>query len=208
VSKARTPQRELPITEPRKLTAALRGLDARERRILELRYGIGEPRPHSLSQIGRRFGTSGERVRQIEARALQRLAENNGNAAAKPARAVKRVTPADACLPRHALRAWTLLLLRRQPGHGYDLLRRLDWPALDGAGPRLYRLLRELEQTGLVRSDWAGSTEGPERRVYKLTRNGARQLKRDAQDLQRLFETLQCFFADYADAAGQSGSRR
>ncbi len=64
--------------------------------------------------------------------------------------------------------------------------------------PRLYRLLRELEQSRLVRSNWANSTSGPERRVYRLTRKGARQLEADAQALNRLFEALQRFFEHYA----------
>jgi len=95
------------------------------------------------------------------------------------------------------LQAWTLVLLRREPAHGYDLLRRLDWPG-DGLGPRLYRLLRELEQSGLVRSDWAQSADGPERRVYRITTKGARQLTRDAQALRRLSSSLQRSFEHYA----------
>jgi len=196
MSRARAPKRELPITEPRKLDAALRRLDARERRILELRYGLGEARPQTLNQIGRRFGISGERVRQIETRALQRLSESNGHMAGKQAVHGKRPTPPETHLTRNALQAWTLLLLRREPGHGYDLLRRLDWPG-DGLGPRLYRLLRGLEQSGLVRSDWAESADGPERRVYRLTNKGARQLTHDAQALHQLSQTLQRFFEHY-----------
>lgn len=197
VSTARAPKRALPLTDPRELSARLARLDARERRILELRYGIGEPRCFSLKQIGRRFGISGERVRQIEVRALQRLAENAGNVAAKPAGAVKRVTPRGAYLPRNALQAWTLLLLRSEPAHGYDLLRRMAWPGAEVAGPRLYRLLRDLEQERLVHSDWADSAGGPERRVYRLTSKGARELKDEAQLLHQLLEALQVFFKHY-----------
>jgi RNA polymerase primary sigma factor len=49
-------------------------LPYRERLILELRYGLtGEP-PLTLEQVGRRFGVTRERVRQIETRTLRRLA--------------------------------------------------------------------------------------------------------------------------------------
>jgi len=159
VSHARAPKRELPITEPGRLRAALRDLDVRERRILELRYGIDEVSTQSLRQIGRRFGISSERVRQIQARALRKLEGNRQMQAGKPVVGAKRVGGAET-LPRTALQAWTLELLRHEPGHGYDLLRRLDWPK-DELGPRLYRLLRELEDSGLVRSDWADNADGP-----------------------------------------------
>lgn len=204
MSEPRPARRALPITDAGELRVALAGLNARERRIVELRYGIGEARAHSLPQIGRRFGITGERVRQIERRALQRLAENGGSPApARPTGTTNGVRASEARLPRNVLQAWTLLLLRRQPAHGYDLLRRLDWPGRDGTGPRLYRLLRELEQHGLVRSSWKEGTDGPERRVYKLTRKGARQLDHDAQGLQPLLDTLQQFFEHYAEGSSE-----
>jgi len=181
-------------------------LERRDRRVVELRYGIGKSHPQTLAQIGRRFGITGERVRQIEVRALQRLAENDADSAPRPPRTPKRGTSMEACLPRNALQAWTLLLLQHEPGHGYDLLRRLHWPKADSAGPRLYRLLRDLEEDGLVRSGWTESADGPERRVYRLTPKGARQLTHDAQGLHRLFETLERFFEHYEQASGDSGS--
>ncbi|MDQ3945088.1 MAG: sigma-70 family RNA polymerase sigma factor [Actinomycetota bacterium] len=49
-------------------------LPRQERRVLELRYGIGGGEPATLADVGRTLGLSGERVRQIERRALQRLA--------------------------------------------------------------------------------------------------------------------------------------
>jgi RNA polymerase primary sigma factor len=42
--------------------------------VLELRYGLGREEPQSLEEIGRRLGVTRERVRQIEATALERLA--------------------------------------------------------------------------------------------------------------------------------------
>jgi RNA polymerase primary sigma factor len=54
---------------------ALDDLPAREREVLKLRYGLnGDRDPASLEEIGRRLGVTRERVRQIEAEALERLA--------------------------------------------------------------------------------------------------------------------------------------
>ncbi|HEX2293128.1 MAG TPA: sigma-70 family RNA polymerase sigma factor [Gaiellaceae bacterium] len=60
--------------ERQRLREALNQLDERERRVLELRFGLGEQgEATSLEEIGRRLGFTRERIRQIEATALQRL---------------------------------------------------------------------------------------------------------------------------------------
>ena len=51
-----------------------RGLDERERTVLWRHYGLGWP-PQTLTQIGTSLGLTAERVRQIEAGALQKLRE-------------------------------------------------------------------------------------------------------------------------------------
>jgi RNA polymerase primary sigma factor len=55
------------------LADILRMLSPLEVRVLNLRYGLTDGEPLSLTQLGKRLGVSGERVRQIEARALRRL---------------------------------------------------------------------------------------------------------------------------------------
>jgi len=55
------------------LSEALEALDARERRILEMRFGLGDEDEHTLEEVGQVFNLSRERVRQIEKKALQRL---------------------------------------------------------------------------------------------------------------------------------------
>jgi len=56
------------------LRQALDTLPEPERRVLELRYGIGCGEGDTLRAVGQKLNLSGERVRQIERRALQRLA--------------------------------------------------------------------------------------------------------------------------------------
>jgi RNA polymerase primary sigma factor len=51
----------------------LQGLTAREQRVLELRYGLRGHRAYTLKEVGRIFGLTRERVRQIEKEALRKL---------------------------------------------------------------------------------------------------------------------------------------
>ena len=56
------------------LDRMLATLETRECSILRQRYGLDEPgQPQTLEQIGRRFGVSKERIRQLEARAITKL---------------------------------------------------------------------------------------------------------------------------------------
>jgi RNA polymerase primary sigma factor len=52
---------------------ALQSLSDRHRLVLELRFGIGHERTHTLDEIGRRLGVTRERVRQLETEALKSL---------------------------------------------------------------------------------------------------------------------------------------
>ena len=55
------------------LEAALKQLQWRERRVLELRYGLSSGEPMTLEAIGSEVGVTRERVRQIESRTLSKL---------------------------------------------------------------------------------------------------------------------------------------
>ncbi len=120
-SRMKGPTRPLPITEPRELAAALKRLDERERRVLELRYCLRGERQHVLAEVGGMLGVSPERARQLESRALSKLGAHRDDREeterADYARALeaeepaldRRSGPEDR---RAAIRPWA----RRSPG--------------------------------------------------------------------------------------------
>jgi RNA polymerase primary sigma factor len=55
------------------LQNAMEKLSYRERRVLELRYGLGGEHPRTLDEVGRTFNVTRERIRQIERQSLKKL---------------------------------------------------------------------------------------------------------------------------------------
>ena len=55
------------------LQEILKELTPREAKVLQLRYGLGDNRPHTLEEVGKEFNVTRERIRQIEAKALRKL---------------------------------------------------------------------------------------------------------------------------------------
>ncbi len=53
--------------------AALGVLSEREREVLEMRFGLKDGQDHTLEEVGKHFGVTRERIRQIEAKALRKL---------------------------------------------------------------------------------------------------------------------------------------
>jgi PadR family transcriptional regulator, regulatory protein PadR len=109
----------------------------------------------------------------------------------------RRVRSRDRIRPGHwAVRARVerfvepavLLLLRERAMHGYELIERI--PEVAGEDVRvdvgnLYRILRALEQEGIVTSEWSADLPGPAKRTYELTEAGSRLLDRWAEALRR-----------------------
>ncbi len=88
-----------------------------------------------------------------------------------------------------------LLLLHYGPSHGYTLLERLGEFGLEDINPSVvYRALREMEDQGWVTSTWdEEQTQGPPRRVYRLTALGDEALglwTRDLQETRGLIDHL------------------
>ncbi|MEU9985057.1 sigma-70 family RNA polymerase sigma factor [Streptomyces sp. NPDC050856] len=58
------------------LEAVLSTLGERERKVVQLRYGLIDGRPRTLEEIGRIFGVTRERIRQIESKTLNKLRDH------------------------------------------------------------------------------------------------------------------------------------
>ena len=58
------------------LIEILEDLTPRERRILDMRFGLADGITHTLEEVGKEFNVTRERIRQIEAKALQRIREH------------------------------------------------------------------------------------------------------------------------------------
>ena len=66
-------ERAVEILRDDALRDALENLGYRERRVLELRYGLGDEQAHTLGEIARTFNVTREGVRQIESQSLEKL---------------------------------------------------------------------------------------------------------------------------------------
>lgn len=56
----------------------LADLSPEEKRILRMRFGLGEKSEHTLEEVGKDFGLTRERIRQIESRVLQKMRSSTG----------------------------------------------------------------------------------------------------------------------------------
>ncbi len=92
-----------------------------------------------------------------------------------------------------------LLLLHHGPAHGYTLLEQLESLGLGGFDPAIvYRALREMEEQGWVVSTWDREhTQGPPRRVYRLTSLGDEVLRLWVQDLEETRRMVENFLQIY-----------
>ena len=68
-----------------------------------------------------------------------------------------------------------LLTLKGKPSHGYELIQNISqFEFIEGNAPpgMIYRHLREMEDNGLVISEWKTDEAGPAKRIYRLTTEG------------------------------------
>jgi len=85
-----------------------------------------------------------------------------------------------------------LTLINERDQHGYSLISELESLGIDTIHQSvIYRTLREIEELGWVLSDWqTDQTQGPPRRVYRLTDLGSKILTLWKKDLEKARETI------------------
>ncbi len=100
---------------------------------------------------------------------------------------------------RRFLEPCLLLLLHQGASHGYELISALEPFGLGDVAPGpVYRTLRDLEAAGLVQSEWdTESSEGPARRVYRLTQAGRHCLADWVEGLRETDSILHHFLTTY-----------
>jgi PadR family transcriptional regulator PadR len=91
-----------------------------------------------------------------------------------------------------------LLELAKKTSHGYELIEHLSQEGNTTPDPgNFYRMLRSLEEDGLVCSTWDTQNSGPARRVYELTDQGMEFLHAWAATIHQTHQSLGRFLSDY-----------
>lgn len=99
---------------------------------------------------------------------------------------------------KELLTAWLLLLLDGNVSYGYELRQRLGEHDLIADPGTVYRLLRRLERDRLLQSRWTTAVIGPQRRLYRLTTRGRRNLHEIATLIERTRDVHEAFVQAYA----------
>ena len=84
-----------------------------------------------------------------------------------------------------------LMALKAKPSYGYELIQEIPrFGFIEGHAPpgMIYRHLRDLEENGLVASQWETAGSGPAKRIYELTEEG---------------DAVLAYWVDYMDAQAQ-----
>ncbi len=95
-----------------------------------------------------------------------------------------------------------LLTLYVAPAYGYQLIQNIQtYGFVEGNAPpgMIYRHLRQLEDDGLVLSEWKTDETGPAKRMYQLTEEGREMLSIWAAYMEKQAETLATFVKRYRE---------
>lgn len=107
---------------------------------------------------------------------------------------------------RGLLHPFLLLLIFERPGHGYDLIDRLDAMGMPDVEPgHVYRVLRGLKRDRSLIFTWETAGAGPARRRYELTAKGRPDLRSLIGRLTQLGQVIDACLQRSADAF--TGSR-
>jgi DNA-binding PadR family transcriptional regulator len=97
------------------------------------------------------------------------------------------------------LAASLLLLLKKKPSHGYELVQRLvetNFYNFEHDPAVVYNLLRKLELSGFITYDIEAGA-GPFRKVYRITPEGEKYLDIISKEIEGLYKQLDLFLREY-----------
>jgi poly-beta-hydroxybutyrate-responsive repressor len=88
--------------------------------------------------------------------------------------------------------------LAKKPAHGYELMGVISQTGEPSTDPgSLYRILRSMEEDGLVTSNWNTSGGGAARRIYQITDQGLDHLHAWIVNIRKTRQWLDGFLAEY-----------
>jgi len=102
-----------------------------------------------------------------------------------------------------------LMALKSKPSYGYELIQVIcQFGFVEGQAPpgMIYRHLRDLEENGLVASEWETGGTGPAKRVYQLTKEGEEVLDYWITYMKNQAATLLNFVERYETIKENEGS--
>jgi PadR family transcriptional regulator, regulatory protein PadR len=95
-----------------------------------------------------------------------------------------------------------LMILKEKTSYGYELIQNIgQFEFVQGNAPpgMIYRHLREMEDLGLVVSEWKTDEGGPAKRIYRLTSEGDEVLSFWIDYLERQAKKMLAFIDTYRD---------
>src|SRR5579862_9098165 len=120
-----------------------------------------------------------------------------------PSPAAERSRDAGGPMGRNLIEPFLLVELLRGPSYGYDLVRQLAAYNFRRTEPAVvYKVLRSMEESGSIQSEWQPRETGPVRRYYALTPQGRATLQRRVRQLKRYQGRLDQLLSEYIDLSG------
>ena len=96
-------------------------------------------------------------------------------------------------IKRGTLEFCILLMIRRRPSYGYEIITTLEqYPIMAAKENTIYPLLRRLLKAGSISSSWQESGEGvPPRKYYAMTATGLEYLAAMSQEWEHLLDAIE-----------------
>jgi PadR family transcriptional regulator PadR len=105
--------------------------------------------------------------------------------------------------PERYIQPSILMVLKQKPSYGYELISEISrFGFVEGPAPpgMIYRHLRDLEENGLVSSEWKTDESGPAKRMYTLTPDGIEILDYWIIHMQSQVDKLATFIRLYKES--------